>query len=76
MSPGMARTSRPCSRPNRALIRAPPPTAASTTKTTRDKPVIIRFRTGNRQGSGMVPGGYSVTTRNSEFSHPLLGADT
>jgi len=44
--PGTANTSLPSSRAKSAVIKEPLRSAASTTTTPRDKPLIIRFRAG------------------------------
>jgi hypothetical protein len=57
--PGTTITSRPCSSASLAVISAPLRSGASATITPRDKPLTIRFRSGNRRGRGNDPGGYS-----------------
>ncbi len=61
MDPGIAKTSRPCSRASRAVINDPLWIAASTTRTPRLSPLITRFRRGKLQALGRVPGGNSLT---------------
>ena len=60
-SPGTATTSRPWARARFAVMSAPLRTAASTTISTPDNPLMIRFRCGNRHGSGAAPGPNSDT---------------
>src|SRR5581483_9796698 len=60
--PGTASTSRPRSSARSAVIRAPLRARASTTSRVSARAAISRFRAGNRQGAGGVPGGYSDTT--------------
>ena len=50
--PGTANTSRPCSIACRAVISAPLRSAASTTITPSDRPLMMRFRCGNVPASG------------------------
>src|ERR1700675_3804632 len=62
--PGTAYTSRFCSRAQREVMRVPLYSAASTTSTPADIPLIIRLRMGKFCGAGKVP------TGNSEISAP------
>lgn len=59
IGPGTAKTSRPCSKAQSAVISDPLFSAASTTKTPKLSPLIIRFLSGNNPGKGGVCGGYS-----------------
>ena len=60
--PGTASTSRPRSSAWSAVIRAPLRARASTTTVASASAAIRRFRAGNRQVAGRVPGGYSDTS--------------
>src|SRR6267143_906671 len=62
--PGTAYTSRFCSRAQREVMRVPLYSAASTTSTPTDMPLMIRLRMGKFCGAGKVP------TGNSEISAP------
>src|SRR5713226_1030918 len=62
--PGTAYTSRFCSRAQRAVMRVPLYSAASTTSTPADMPLMMRFRIGKFCGAANVPMG------NSEISAP------
>ena len=61
--PGTASTSRPCSSAQRAVISEPLFSPASMTTTARDRPLMMRLRSGKNCGSGGVPGTSSLTTR-------------
>ena len=54
--PGTASTSRPCSSAQRAVMSDPLFSPASTTTTARDRPLMMRLRSGKNCGSGGVPG--------------------
>ena len=68
MEPGMANTSRPCSRAARAVIREPERSAASTTRVPRLRPLIMRLRrgklVGQRGGAGWKLGNQSAVFSN------------
>jgi len=61
--PGMAKTSRLCSRANLAVIRAPELSPASITRVPRLRPEMIRFLIGKLCLRGSVPIGYSEMRR-------------
>jgi hypothetical protein len=61
-------TSRAMSSASSAVIMEPLPRAPSTTTTALASPATIRLRAGKRNGSGGVPGGYSLTTVASSAS--------
>ena len=61
ISPGTTITSRPSSSAKSAVISAPERSRASTTTVAAQRPAMIRFRAGNRQGAGSIPGSYSET---------------
>ena len=63
--PGTAATSRPYPAAQRAVMREPLFSAASTTHTMRERPAMSRLRTGKCHGSGSSPIG------NSESAVPL-----
>ena len=58
--PGTAKTSRFCSRAQRAVMRVPLYSAASTTSTPIDIPLMMRLRIGKFWGAAKVPRGNSV----------------
>ena len=58
--PGTAKTSRPCSRAQRAVTRVPLYSAASITSTPTEMPLMMRLRIGKFCGAGNVPRGNSV----------------
>ena len=60
--PGTANTSRPCSSAQRAVIREPLRSVASTTTTPRARPLMRRLRDGKWCDSGRVPNGCSEST--------------
>src|SRR5207302_8647637 len=62
--PGTAKTSRFCSSAHRAVMRVPEYSAASTTSTAIDMPLMIRLRIGKFCGAANDPRG------NSEMSAP------
>ncbi len=53
---GTASTSRPCSSAQRAVMSDPLFSPASMTTTARDRPLMMRLRSGKKCGSGGVPG--------------------
>src|SRR5690606_5880427 len=61
--PGTAMTGRPSRRAHAAVLRAPLRQPASTTTVPADNAAISRLRARNRYRAGVVPGGYSLTTR-------------
>ena len=61
MLPGTANTSRFCSRAHLAVMRVPLYSAASTTSTPIDIPLMILFRIGKFCGAANVPIGNSET---------------
>ena len=61
ISPGTTITSRPSSSAKSAVISAPERSRASTTTVAAQRPAMIRFLAGNRQGAGSMPGSYSDT---------------
>src|SRR3989344_9353248 len=67
IGPGTAKTSRPCSRAKRAVIRAPERSRASTTTTPFERPEIIRFRRGKFFFLAGGPGGFSESTSPPSF---------
>ena len=62
MDPGTANTSRPWSAARRAVTREPLRSAASTTRTPSESPLMIRLRHGKFQGIGAVSKGNSDTS--------------
>jgi hypothetical protein len=58
----MAKTSRPCSAANRAVMSAPLFSAASITTTARLKPLMMRLRAGNSVAIGSIRMHDSVTS--------------
>ena len=65
--PGTAITGLPCLAAQSAVISAPDFSPASTTRTPKESPEMIRFLAGKCHGKGSEPQGYSET------SAPLLG---
>ena len=63
--PGTAITGTPRSAASVAVMSEPPRSRDSTTTTISDSAATIRLRSGNRNGSGRVPGGISVRSRPS-----------
>ena len=63
ISPGTTITSRPSSRAKSAVISAPERSRASTTTVAVQRPAMIRFLAGKRQGAGSTPSSYSDTIR-------------
>ena len=61
ISPGTAKTERPCSAAIRAVIKEPLFSPASTMTTPREIPLMSRFRDGKLGALGGVPNGNSVT---------------
>jgi len=57
IDPGTASTSRPCSRANSTVIRAPLRAPASTTSVPRLSPLMMRLRGGKLVAVGAVPSG-------------------
>src|ERR1043166_3135375 len=69
--PGTARTARPWSSAQSAVIRAPDPGAASTTTVTPASPEIRRFRLGEAPARGGSPGGRAAS-REPPPAHALV----